>query len=180
MPSAKVGNLHSPVTKVECRRDRYLHVRPSQPSRVDAKPPRVGCGFGGGESDLHRLMGDPCHVGKSSQSERVVVVPMCHHDCRQWQVCHAGKRRANRTALLRTRPGVDQQRALRSDDESKIHRFGLGHSHVHARSHLMPGPERWCGGRFDSRWRLGHHARLALCLCECQPVRRMSAPGMDV
>ena len=52
MPSAEVGDLHSPVTQVECRRDRYLHVRLPSSSRVHAQPLCVGCGFGGGESDV--------------------------------------------------------------------------------------------------------------------------------
>jgi len=71
-------------------------------------------------------------------------------------------------ALRGTGSGIDEQRPLRSHDQSEVHRFRLGNSDVHTGSQLPPWPE--CGRRagFGSRCRRGHHARLALCLCECQ------------
>src|SRR4029453_12442500 len=113
-------------------------------------------------------MGNSWKVGEGSQSEGVVIVPMRHDDGGQLLVSHARQRLAKRSALVRTRSGINQQTALRTHDESKVHRLGLGHSDIDTRSHLMPWAQGERYGGFDSRWRLGHHARLALCLCECQ------------
>lgn len=132
MSPAEVSDLHPPITQVECRRDRYLHVRLSQLVMVQAQPSGVRCGSGGRKSEPHRFMGDPWNVGESCQSERMVIMPMCNHDGRQWEVRHSGERRAKRTALRWTPPSVDEQGVLRSNDESEVHRFRFCHSHVHA------------------------------------------------
>ena len=132
MPPAEVSDLHPTFTQVECRHDRYLHVRLAELFRVKAQPLCLRCGFGGQESEVHRLMGDPWNVGEGSQSERVVVVPVSDHDGCQRQLRHSGERGAKHTALSGGRPGVHQQRLLRPNDESEVHRLRLCHSHVHA------------------------------------------------
>lgn len=91
MSPAEVSDLHPPITQVECRRDRYLHVRLSQLARVQAQPSGLCCGFVGRESEPYRFMGDPWNVGESCQSERVVIMPMRDYDGRQRQVRHSGE-----------------------------------------------------------------------------------------
>ena len=132
VPPAEMSDLDPAVTELDRRRDSYFHVRLAQLLKIHTQSLPFRGRFGGRESEVQRLMPNPWHVREGTQSKCVVVVPVSDYHGSQRLVRHGGERRANRTALGRARSGVHQQAPLRPNDESEVHRIGLGNCHVHA------------------------------------------------
>ena len=91
MPASEMSDLHPSVAKVECRRDRDLHIWLSQLLGVHTQPLRLFGRFSGQKSHVQRLVSDPSDVCEGSESKRVVVVPVSDYDSRQWPIRHTGE-----------------------------------------------------------------------------------------
>jgi len=75
-----MGDLYATITQIDCGGDSDISGWLQKVVRIHAQPPCVRNRVGGRKPDMDRLMRNPRNIGKGSQAEGVVVVPVRYDD----------------------------------------------------------------------------------------------------